>query len=213
MAATGCLSAAAIGLHWRRFHVPITIAAGALSLSVVAASLFGLVLAAAGVESREVMTLLRWFAFAVGVAMFAYAMRWDMQDPERVTRRSDVAFWLHLTASPLIVHPLFLQIAKVGANGGSEVLAAMMALLLYAGLGVLALVVDRRAVLVSALVYVVIAVTVVTGRGGSGAGSLALSGAVIGSLLLAMSVFWRDLRHFLLSRLPEQYRFRLPDAS
>ncbi len=33
-------------------------------------------------------------------------MRFDMTDPERLTRRTDIAFWLHLLAAPLIVHSL-----------------------------------------------------------------------------------------------------------
>jgi hypothetical protein len=212
IAAAGCLTAAAVGLHWRRFHVPITIAAGALSVAVVAAALFGVILSVIGVDGRTVMPLLQWFAFAIGVAMFAYAMHWDLQDPQRVTRRSDVAFWLHLTASPLIVHPMFLQIAKLGAVQGGETVAAVLALMLYAALGALALIVDRRAVLVSALFYVVVAIGVIVKTDGQVGNSIAVSGLVIGGLLLAMSVFWRDLRAMLLSRIPAYMRIRLPDA-
>jgi hypothetical protein len=214
MAAAGSLTAAGVAAHWRRFHVPITIAAGASSVALVISSLFMLVLSLSGLSPRVSFEILPWFVFAIGLAMFAFAMRWDLTDPERVTRRSDVAFWLHLAASPLIVHPLFIQIGRIGIAGdGMEYLAAMLAILLYAGLGVLALVVDRRAVLVSALVYVVTAIAVIMRSGEGVAGSMAISGAVIGGLLLAMSVFWRDLRHILLRSLPERFRIRLPEAS
>jgi hypothetical protein len=213
MSAAGCVTAAAVAAHWRRFHVPITIAAGALSVAVVAGSLFGLALAIAGVSGPVATSLLQWFAFAVGVALFAYAMRWDLQDPERITRRSDVAFWLHLAASPLIVHPLFLELGRIGSHGrSSEVVAALLAILLYVGLGLLALVVDRRAVLVSALVYVVTAIAVITRTDGQIGSSIAVSGAVIGGLLLAMSVFWRDLRRALVGVLPAGLRLRLPET-
>lgn len=214
IAAAGCLTAVGVGLHWRRFHVPITIAAGATCVAIVVGSMFMLMLALAGTTGPRAMAILPWFAFLMGVAMFVFAMRWDLSDPERVTRRSDVAFWLHLAASPLLVHPLFLQIGRLGIEGGGmEYVAAVLAIALYAGLGVLALVVDRRAVLVSALVYVVTAIGVIVRSDGALAGNMAVSGAVIGGLLLAMSVFWRDLRRALVAHLPEGLRIRLPEAS
>ena len=213
MAAVGCITAVGVSLHWKRFHVPITVAAGAMSVFVIVASLFMLLLYLVGTPGNIALEILPWFAFAMGLAMFAYAMRWDLSDPERTTRRSDVAFWLHLSASPLIVHPLFIQLGRIGVKGdGMEILAALLAIILYAALGVLALIVDRRAVLVSALIYVVTAIGVIMQGQGQVASNIAISGAVIGGLLLAMSVFWRDLRRMLIQHLPEAYRIRLPEA-
>ena len=42
------------------------------------------------------------FVLVLGIGVFLFAMRWDSSDPARVTRRSDVAFWLHLLAAPMI---------------------------------------------------------------------------------------------------------------
>ncbi len=42
----------------------------------------------------------------IGLVVFAVALRFDMSDRERLTRRSDCAFWLMLAAAPLIVHPV-----------------------------------------------------------------------------------------------------------
>jgi len=93
----GCaaIAAGAAWLHWRRFHVPITIAAGAVALVGVSLSLL---LAVVGDENIERIVYAALFFLGLGV--FAFAMRWDMSDPTRTTRRSDVAFWLHLLASP-----------------------------------------------------------------------------------------------------------------
>jgi hypothetical protein len=41
-----------------------------------------------------------------GLRVFAAAMSFDLSDRDRMTRRSDCAFWLHLLAAPLIVHSL-----------------------------------------------------------------------------------------------------------
>ena len=47
--------------------------------------------------------------FAVsGIIVFAVAMWFDSRDTERVSHLSDSAFWLHLLASPLLVHGLML---------------------------------------------------------------------------------------------------------
>lgn len=217
MAASAMLTAAAISAHWRRFHVPITIAALTSALALVVGCLLTLSLIWLGLDAEQAVSVIPWLAFLIGLAIFAYAMKWDLADPERVTRKSDVAFWLHLTASPLIVHPLFWQLAKISAAGGSDGdiargIAAVLAILLYALLGLVALVVDRRAVLVSALAYVVVAMTYLLRSDGQVGSTIAVAGALIGGLLLAMSVYWRDLRRATLSLLPENYRSMLPRA-
>ena len=55
------------------------------------------------------------FVLLLGIGVFLFAMRWDSSDPTRTTRRSDVAFWLHLLAAPMIVHPIF---TLLGLNDG-----------------------------------------------------------------------------------------------
>lgn len=213
LAASAMLTAAAVSAHWKRFHVPITIAALTSAFAFAAGCMLMMMLDVVGLTHRQTMNVLPWIAFCMGVVIFTYAMRWDLADPERVTRRSDVAFWLHLTASPLIVHPLFWQLARVGSgNEGSPILAALGALVLYGLLGVVALIVDRRAVLVSALAYVVVAMAVLTRVNGQIGSTIVISGAMIGTLLLLMSVFWRGLRRQAMSILPDAYRIRLPGA-
>ena len=73
------------------------------------------------------------------------------------TRRSDVAFWLHLLAAPMIAHPIF---SLLGLNTGSVSLGeGLLVVGLYILFGLTALAVDRRALLVSALAYVLYALT------------------------------------------------------
>lgn len=94
------LTTGAAWLHWRRFMVPITVAAGAATAAGVA---LGLVLAAVPALKDHMF----WLVLAAGIAIFALAMRWDMSDRARETRRADVAFWLHLAAAPMIAHSMF----------------------------------------------------------------------------------------------------------
>lgn len=201
-AVAAACAAGAAWLHWRRFRVPITVAAGA---GAGVGLLFALVIAAVPQAQAHVRVLL----FVGGIAVFALAMRWDMADPARITRRSDVAFWLHLLAAPLIVHPIFsaLGLLDASATGG---LAAAIALLLYAGLAAVALAVDRRALMVSALVYVLAAFGELFRTVGDASTSLALTGLLIGSALLLLSAFWHRARRAVVMRLPGELRRRLP---
>jgi hypothetical protein len=206
-AASAALVVAACWVHWRRFKVPITIAAGVAAIARLA---FTLIAVAAYPHLGQWLLLV---VLAGGIAIFAYAMHWDMQDRQRVTRRSDVAFWLHLAASPLIVHPIFALIGiNLGLKGGGATAAALAAIMIYCGLGVIALAVDRRAILVSALVYVLVAAIYLVSRIGAAGAGFAAAIIVIGSGLLMLSAFWQALRRALLPLLPDAITARVPAA-
>ncbi len=207
-AGIGLVAAAAAWIHWRRFMVPITVAAGAAAL---AATAIALVMSAFfqinGTRTDDLMLLP--LVFAAGLAIFAYAMRWDMSDPQRETRRSDVAFWLHLLAAPMIAHPLF---HWLGISDGENIgaLSALGVLAIYLLMGMVALAVDRRALLVSALAYVLIALTWLFREFGMVELNVAVTGLVIGSALLALSAFWSPIRTALVRKLPGTMQGRLP---
>ena len=200
-AAAASVAAGAAWLHWRRFSVPITVAAGAAALVGVVLSL---VLSAVPVFKLVINPLM----FAAGLCVFALAMRWDMSDPLRQTRRSDVAFWLHLLAAPLIVHPVFAMLGVFENQG--NVLTALIVLLVYVGLGIVALAIDRRALMVSALAYVLVAVTTLFRQVGDVGINVALTVLIIGSALLLLSAFWQTLRAKVIQLLPGTIGGRLP---
>ena len=205
LAVSGGAAIAALGawLHWRRFRVPITVAAGALgAIAAVLAALVALVPALGG---RWLMLL-----FAAGLALFALAMHWDMSDRARTTRRADVAFWLHLAAAPLIVHPVFALLGLL--DGKADIVRAAMAIGLYVMLAVVALVVDRRALLVSSLVYVLYAIGTLVRAAGAVDAGFALTALLVGSGLLLLSAFWRTARHAVLRAVPDGLRERMPPA-
>lgn len=179
------VTATAAWFHWRRFMVPITVAVGAVAVVGIGISL----IAGFIPESRD------WFNVMLlvsGLAVFAFAMRWDMSDLERRTRRSDVAFWLHLAAAPLIAHPIFHLLGVLDGNIGIP--TALLVLALYVGFAIVALAVDRRALLVSSLVYVLWAMYALFQATQAVELSAALTGLVIGSALLTLSAFWQPMR-------------------
>ena len=148
------VTAAATWAHWKRFMVPITVAAGTAALAATAVAL---VLSITGMPEQP-DALVMSLVLTAGIGVFALAMWWDRSDRVRQTRRSDVAFWLHLLAAPMIAHPIFHLLGVTEGNDiGSG--AAVMVVAIYVLFGLIALAIDRRALLVSALAYVLFALT------------------------------------------------------
>jgi MFS family permease len=204
-AVSAAIAAGATWLHWRRFHVPITIAAGAASVAAIAV---GLLVAALGENVENAQNLILSFVLMLGVGVFLFAMWWDSSDRARLTRRSDVAFWLHLLAAPMIAHPVF---TLMGVTSGHASLGeALVVVLLYVAMGITALAIDRRALLVSALAYVLFALQSLFREFGAVELNIALTALVIGSALLLLSAFWHQARGAVLRPLPESLRDRLP---
>lgn len=203
--AIAAVTAAATWLHWKRFMVPITVAAGTAALAATAVAV---VLAITGVPSPD-GTLPMVLVLIAGLGVFTLAMWWDRSDRVRQTRRSDVAFWLHLLAAPMIVHPIFHLLGVTqGDNIGSA--AAVLVVAIYIGFGLIALAIDRRALLVSALAYVLFAMTQLFREFGAVELNVALTAFVIGSALLLLSAFWQNARAAVVGLLPDNLANQLP---
>ncbi len=203
-AAAAAMAAAAAFVHWRRFHVPITVAAGAAAVAGLALALIS---AVAIVPPNALLML----TLGAGLCIFALAMSFDARDRARVTRWSDVAFWLHLLAAPMIVHPVFALAGLL--NGSPAPGAAVAVIVVYAALTVVALAIDRRALLVSALAYVIYAIQALVTAGGALDMSLALTALVIGGFLVLLSAAWRPIRARIIALLPGSVTLRLPEAA
>jgi MFS family permease len=204
LAGAAAIAAGAAWLHWRRFRVPITVAAGVAALAALI--LFLIAFAIGDVPALEDIILI--VALVLGVGVFLLAMRWDSSDPKRETRRSDVAFWLHLLAAPMIVHPVFTLLGLT--EGTASPAEAAIVVALYVVLGMAALAIDRRALLVSALAYVLYALDSLFREYGAVELSVALTALIIGSALLLLSAFWTNARRAVVKPLPDGLRARLP---
>ncbi|WP_379546028.1 hypothetical protein ACFCW2_09845 [Qipengyuania sp. DSG2-2] len=205
---SGLIALAAAWLHWRRFKVPITVAAGAAALAVSFLGLIGLVLELTlEVQGDDWMLPV---IFVAGVAIFIAAMRWDMSDPTRETRRADVAFWLHLLAAPMIAHPVFTATGVIDNNADVGVFGALAVVAIYIVFGLVALAIDRRALLVSALIYVLAALAFLFDQFGAVELTFALTALVIGSALLTLSAYWSPIRRTIVGGLPGNLQAKLP---
>jgi uncharacterized membrane protein YfcA len=206
-AIAGAFAAGAAWIHWKRFRVPITVAAGA---AAVAAIVVGLLIAVVG-DPEPYKNLILGVVLVLGIGVFLFAMRWDSSDPARLTRRSDVAFWLHLLAAPMIAHPIF-TLLRVG-DGNMTIGMGLIVVLLYILFGLAALAVDRRALLVSALAYVLFALNELFKQFGAIELNVAFTALLIGSSLLLLSAFWHQAREAVVKPLPDSLRSKLPQVT
>jgi hypothetical protein len=217
--AAGALGALAAYLHWLRFKVPVTVAAGALTVGATAV---------AAIESHFDSQMVTLYAIlAAGLIVFAIALAWDASDRLRKTRRADVAFWLHLLAAPAIVHSAFALLGVTGLSAQAPIFAAragvapdphvligaFTAVAVYAALALVALVVDRRALMVSGLLYLIYAMNAALRATGALTLSFALSALIVGAALLLLSAFWASARRGALRLVPTHWRARLPPAA
>ncbi|WP_029351725.1 hypothetical protein [Bosea sp. 117] len=205
VALAGLVTVGAAALHYWRFRVPITPAAGAAALVATALGVTGALVP--GVLSVALNPLL----VACGLAVFALAMRFDLSDPARETRRTDIAFWLHLLAAPLIVHPLLSGFAADVRSGGTG--AAWPILGTFVVLGLIAVLIDRRALLVSGLIYAGIAFGSLIRDAGLSGTTTPLTVLALGAFVLLLSAAWHPLRRAILSVLPSGLARRLPHPS
>lgn len=199
----GIVTSIAAMLHWRRFRVPITVAAG---VAAICGSIIAVVLASFPIAITWVNSML----LIAGLSIFGLAMYWDASDRKRQTRSSDVAFWLHLAAAPLIVHPIFSSLGVLQGIGGVSV--SLMVVGLYVLLAMISIAVDRRAIMVSALVYVIYAFSTLLETYGMVSYSFAITGLCIGATLLLLSAFWQVSRRQVVKVLPTPVQMLLPEV-
>lgn len=188
------VTVAAAFVHYGRFGVPITVAAAAGAVVVAVAG----TLRATSPEAFS--TYLTPSLLVCGLLVFALAMRFDLSDPKRQTRRTDIAFWLHMLAAPLIVHPLVSGL--ITRASGADTAPAWGVLGVFVVLALVAILVDRRAILVSGLSYAGMAFITLVGSSGLVDNVVPLTMLVLGTLVLLLSAGWRALRGFFLGLLP-----------
>jgi hypothetical protein len=211
--------AAALGatLFYLRFRLPFALLVIAASLVMFVSTLFGPVL----FPNTPAYSLI---LLACGLAVFAVAMSYDLADRTRSTRLADCAFWLHLLAAPLIVHSLIrLLLPGSAANAGPfgltmSTMSAVTIFVIVAFLTAVAILIDRRALLVSTLIYLGVAIgyalTSATRAGSDNDASVFFATLVIlGAMVLILGAGWQPLRRVVLRLFPSAFVNRLPPAA
>jgi len=205
----GVVTFAAALAFYARFRLPFC-------LAIVAATAVLLLWGVLAVMLPQNINSFKIMAFSVllsGIAIFLWAVRYDVKDPHRTGRYSDNAFWLHMVAAPLILQGIALQIIKVGfgrglsgfdnINFGSGLAVAMLISIFV--LGLIGLSINRRALLVASLSYASIAIAFLASKTGMGENSvMAMSLLFVGGGVVFLGVGWQRARHGLLKVLPRE---------
>ncbi|GIL02355.1 MAG: hypothetical protein BroJett030_22540 [Alphaproteobacteria bacterium] len=212
---------ALIPFYWR-YRVPAALAAIILAAF---GFLFFLLLAAiqAASGTPAIFTaqplLVNLVALACALALFATAMAFDLRDPGRLTRRSDVAFWLHLGAAPALLYGIVATLLQ-GQGGGPwwanepGLAEALVVVGVITAMMLTGIVIDRRAFVTSGLVSLGAAILVLARVADFQAGDVAaVAVLLVGLIVLVLGVGWLRLRRLLLAVLPPVLRDRLPPAA
>ncbi len=195
---------------YARFRLPFSIGltGGGVALFVIVAALV--------FSFEQTLRLLPALYLGLGLLLFAAGVAFDARDPSRTTRFSDNGFWLHFAAAPLILNGAFGLLgqafsgAEAGALGGSGNLMVSAAqgsavgqaaatLAIVALLGFVSLLINRRVLIVSALITTGVAIGIIMNEFGMGAGALAAATLItLGGFVLILGAGWRTVRRALL---------------
>ncbi|MBX2804886.1 MAG: hypothetical protein KTR19_02845 [Hyphomicrobiales bacterium] len=192
-------------LFYLRFRLPFTLA----QLVVTAAFVVGMLLF---LDTPDETTVYESPVFLIlGILVFIAAVYFDLRDPERKTILADNAFWLHLTAAPLIVH---IGVGFVWSNSVSSLTVqdALTIMALIAFVALIALLIDRRAMLVAGLFYFGAALFTLIRNTAIEEGTVfAITLLILGASLLLLGIGWRPARQFILTKLmPQNLARHLP---
>lgn len=203
---TALITLLAMGLFYWRIRLPFCIA-----LMTLAALYLGLTLLKA-VMPGFVAAQFGWVMAIGGVITLIGGIYYDSKDLHRRTRFSDNAFWLHLTAAPLLIHGSVLELVKTQttqlfglvpiidvSQGDAVIMLILVTLVSLAGL-----ILNRRSLIVSSLVYAVIAIGFLFSKSGMGLSmALTLTLLLIGGAIIILGVGWHPFRNLIIKALPK----------
>ena len=139
----------------------------------------------------------RWFGLA-GVLVFIVALAFDFRDPLRCSYLSDSAFWLHLLAAPLMVHGAMITLLLEDLGGAQwidSIGRETLMILFFFGFFLLALLLDRRAMLISTQLYVIYAVTrLIEGQWNSTQNIIMYIVFALGLFVIFFGAYWYRVR-------------------
>jgi hypothetical protein len=204
------VTAFTMSLFYMRFGLPFTLLLVSASLVAAAQILLGYLLFPTVPSVQPAIYLV------CGLAVFAAAMTYDLGDRMRATRYADCAFWLHLLAAPLIVHSLVAMISPMPVARGLDMTMATAATVIgiVGILTVVAIVIDRRALIVSGLSYLGIVIGYAITASGAARTDRTMvffsTLLILGVTVLLLGIGWQRLRGAVLYPLPVALGRRLP---
>lgn len=206
--------------YYLRYRVPLALAGMIVVLAACLTLLASAVVSNALYGSADPVAdplVLAGCGLVAAIGVFLVALRFDLADPGRVTRRSDVAFWLHLVTAPALLYSILGLIfygdhAELGWNIGTLTAeqpgSVMLIVALFILLGVL---IDRRAFVTSGLLSLGFSIwQFVQSNSISGDSRFYVVLVLLGTFVLLIGGLWMALRRLVIGALPSQLQRRLP---
>ncbi len=203
----------ALFLALLRFRQPIIVLGLGLCATLLAFAMAQLYMAQA--PARMVLA-------ACGITFLLLGFLLDMKDKARTGIWHEWALWLFVLGSPLTVHPIFLgligeQLTATQTGSFTEFIKLDLEGLIWAvtalaaGFSLLGLLLDRRSLVASTLLYLSAILTYATFRSGLGLSTAAaVVPLTIGILVILLGVGWDHARAALLRIVPFRRAFRPP---
>lgn len=179
-----------LALALARFRLPLLVLVLALTFVALAFRLF------------DEPTL--WLPAGCGLALLAGGIALDLCDPERKRAWHEWALWLFVVGAPLTIHPLLWTLIRERVEQATD-LGGLVGLVFAISLGVsfLGLLLDRRSLVVSPLIYLAVAFGYVLLRvSGEPFSVIGLVPLVIGAYVILLGVAWRPARRAVLALAP-----------
>lgn len=160
-----------------------------------------------------------------GAALLLAGIIFDSRDPERNTRISGTAFWLHFFAAPMLLTAVlnvtqlgwtfseadfanpeaFSLLSAMATNSAEATGLAAIALAVIGVFALISLLINRRALIVSGLLTAGIAISVLVSASGLGVGAVvAVTLLVLGAVVVLLGAAWNPVRKILLTPLPSE---------
>ena len=141
------------------------------------------------------------FLLVSGCAILAIALRYDLKDPDRLTRFADNAFWLHLISAPMIINGLVLLMLDTLGDTGDSIVGYVLVIVIAVSLFGLAI--NRRALLASSLLYAGTAILYFVNKIDMEFGTaIAVTLIILGAAVVFLGAGWHPARRALLTVLP-----------
>ena len=164
------------------------------SLLPAAAGLVGIIVLQLGMKLFD-----HPFIFILlGLVIFSIAMVFDIQDTKRTSHLSDSAFWLHLLAAPLIVHGSMVTLLINDPAWLQSINKEFIMILFFVVFFLIALLLDRRALLISTQIYVIYALSQLLGNALSNTQSVMMYILMgLGLFVIFFGTYWYKTRSLL----------------
>lgn len=188
-------SAIGLFMYWYFFHIPFSLMLSAVAFFVLAVNIT--TGAGAAINDLEDFFLLSsdstvsFITLGLGIAAFIFAMRFDLSDPHRVTRRAANGFWLHILAAPAIVNSIAFTLYS-----GTSALSYILLVAFLVLMTLTAIVIDRRSFLISGIGYMIALLIAGT------EGQYGLVVLILGIGLVSLGAAWEKARCAILNTLP-----------